>query len=110
MVEVNDHFDNVTGYAYDCRNRLRNVTDPEGHKTEYIYDVANRLIETVYPIGTRILREYDAANRLLEIANIRSDDIIISSFAYEHMPTVDGLIWMKPEPEKRITTMTTKVG
>ena len=84
VIEVNDQFGNVTYYGYDCRNRLRNVTDPEGYRTEYIYDAANRLIETVYPIGTRILRDYDAANRLTSIANVRSDDTIISAFAYEH--------------------------
>ncbi len=55
MVEMKDQFGDVTYYDYDCRDRLRNGTDPDGDMRQY---------------------SYDATNDLLEIANVRSDDMV----------------------------------
>ncbi|MCL6584332.1 MAG: putative Ig domain-containing protein [bacterium] len=72
----------TTTYTYDKLNRPETVTDPDGGITSYVYDLVGNRARITYPNGTKAVYTYNSLNRLIRLENRRSDDSIISSYAY----------------------------
>jgi RHS repeat-associated protein len=85
-------------YAYDSLNRMETVTDWQSRTTTYVYDTAGRLAGTINPNGTTAAYGYDAASRLTGLANRKSDDTVISSYAYTLDPLGNHLQVTQTEP------------
>jgi RHS repeat-associated protein len=94
----------TTAYAYDVRDNLASVTDPNGNVTRYAYDDFARLVRQDSPVtgtmtysydpagnlvaltdarGAVTTRSYDAANRLLTSTASFSGATETSTFAYD---------------------------
>lgn len=58
--------DQTTVTAYDARNRVISVTDPEGNTAYTAYDANGNKIRETDPAGNVTDYEYDAANRLVK--------------------------------------------
>ena len=77
----------AVNYSYDPLNRLIWVTDWLSNKTNYAYNAAGRLTNILNPNNTTATYTYDAADRLKQLLNAKSDQTVISSYAY----TLDAL-------------------
>ena len=61
---MNDQFDNVTSYTYDCRNRLTSMTDPE-----------DRLIMVMYHDGSATDFEYDRRGNIAQRTSYDTQEV-----------------------------------
>lgn len=75
-----------TDYAYDALNRLATVIDPGGDMTSYAYDAVGNLARVTYENGTVAEYTYNSRNQLTDLVNKRSDDTVISAYAYDLDP------------------------
>jgi RHS repeat-associated protein len=124
--------DTTTQYAYDARNNLLSVTDPDNLVTRYTYDGLNNLTQlsgpdtgtTLYPSfdgagnrlsmqdanqtanGTTITYSYDALNRLTGI--VYPDTSLNVTYAYDQPNSTTGCAISFPIG--RLTTMTDSSG
>ncbi|MCA8990770.1 MAG: RHS repeat-associated core domain-containing protein [Planctomycetaceae bacterium] len=73
-----------TTYAYDALSRLTSLVNPQGERTTYAYDAAGRRTVKKLANGTRASFTYDAASRLTTLANLKSDNTVISKFDYQY--------------------------
>jgi YD repeat-containing protein len=71
-------------YAYDSVNRITHLQNPQGERTTYGYDSAGRRSVKKLANGTRASFIYDAAGNLTTLANLKSDNTVISSFDYAY--------------------------
>jgi len=72
--------DTTTGYAYDTRDNLRSVTDPDGLVTNYTYDGLNNLTALSSPDTGSTGYTYDAAGNRVSQTDARG---ITSTYAYD---------------------------
>ena len=70
-------------YEFDKGNRMISVTDWLSKVTRYDYDERNLVKKATNGNGTTATYSYDIAGRLLGLVNAKSDNTIISSYAYE---------------------------
>ncbi len=119
--------DTTTQYAYDARDNLRTVTDPDGLATNYTYDGLNNLSDLGSPdtgstgytydkAGNRITQTdarnitstytYDALNRLTAISYPSGSENV--SFAYDQSDATTGCVGSYPKG--RLTQMTDASG
>jgi len=117
----------TTGYTYDTRDNLRQVTDPDGLNTVYTYDGLNNLTglsspdtgSTAYTVdkaGNRLTQTdnrgitstytYDALNRLAAIAYPTTT--LNVTYAYDQANATTGCA--TSYPIGRLTTMTDGSG
>jgi RHS repeat-associated protein len=61
----------TTGYAYDARDNLAAVTDPNGNTTRYQYDDFRRLARQDSPVTGTTLYAYDPAGNLTSTTDAR---------------------------------------
>ncbi|TWT43071.1 tRNA3(Ser)-specific nuclease WapA precursor [Thalassoglobus neptunius] len=73
-----------TTYSYDALNRISSLINPQGERTTYAYDAAGRRTVKKLANGTRASFTYDAASRLTTLANLKSDNSVISKFDYQY--------------------------
>lgn len=69
-------------YVYDPLNRCTKVTDWNGKMTTYTYLTDDRISKITLPNGTFTEYAYDAAGRPEGITNKRSNNTVISSYAF----------------------------
>ncbi len=68
MGKIKDPNNVETQYAYDGRNRIKNITNlSTGAQTQYSYDARGNLSYIIFPEGNRIDFTYNLANKLTEI-------------------------------------------
>ncbi|MEW4489961.1 hypothetical protein AB1L42_17895 [Thalassoglobus sp. JC818] len=73
--------------SYECNvpgNRTLIVNPDGGGRTTYAYDSAGRRTVKKLANGTRASFTYDAASRLTTLANLKSDNSVISKFDYQY--------------------------
>jgi RHS repeat-associated protein len=85
-------------YTYDALNRMATVTDWQTRTTAYSYDDAGRPLSQTNPNGTYTVYGFDAANRLTGLANRKSNDAVISEYAYTLDPQGNHLHVTQTEP------------
>ncbi|WP_417850311.1 RHS repeat domain-containing protein [Thalassoglobus sp.] len=73
-----------TTYSYDALNRISSLINPQGERTTYAYDAKGRRTVKKLANGTRASFTYDAANRITTLANLKSDNTVISKFDYKY--------------------------
>jgi RHS repeat-associated protein len=87
--------DTTTQYAYDARDNLRSVTDPDKLVTNYTYDGLNNLTELDSPdTGTTLYPSYDGAgNRLsMQDANQTANGTVIN-YTYDALNRLTGITY-----------------
>jgi len=83
-VTMTDPDGGMTKYEYDASDRLTTLTGPSDDKTLFAYDKDDHLIRRALANGTFAAYAYNQASRLLQITNRRSDDAVLSSYAYQY--------------------------
>ena len=73
-------------YSYDANNQLKTVQNPQNDRTTFSYDNAGRRVLKELANGTRATYLYDAAGNMTRIANLKSDNSVISQFDYQYDP------------------------
>ncbi|WP_417850320.1 RHS repeat domain-containing protein [Thalassoglobus sp.] len=73
-----------TTYSYDALNRITSLINPQGERTTYAYDAKGRRTVKKLANGARASFTYDAANRITTLANLKSDNTVISKFDYKY--------------------------
>ncbi|PRW64745.1 LamG-like jellyroll fold domain-containing protein [Actinopolyspora mortivallis] len=81
----------TTGYAYDNRGRLLEVTDPEGGVTRTEYDAFGKVVRRLTPVGTEYTYTYTKARHQLAtitVSDFTGDgsephDVVLESRAYD---------------------------
>jgi RHS repeat-associated protein len=73
----------VVGYEYDAAGRVSTLSR-NGQLYGFTYDFDGRLTTQTFPNGVHASYHYDAANRLLNLVNQKSNNSVISSFAYQY--------------------------
>jgi len=76
----------VFTYSYDANNQLKTVQNPQNDRTTFSYDNAGRRVLKELANGTRATYLYDAAGNMTRIANLKSDNSVISQFDYQYDP------------------------
>ncbi|HLK57942.1 MAG TPA: DUF6531 domain-containing protein, partial [Chthonomonadaceae bacterium] len=104
LQDTDNLLNKTTTYAYDGLGRRIQMTDSTGAGTSYAYDRAGHLLSitrnadvyrfaydkggrrlgVIRPNFNTTLYAYDTANRLTSVTNRRSDNTILSSFAYQY--------------------------
>ena len=74
----------ITSYAWDGRNLLTRLTDPEGGVYRFCYDKLGRRVRTSYPNGMILETSYDAASRVLAMVYRKASGDVIESFTYTY--------------------------
>ncbi len=121
--------DTATQYAYDARDNLRSVTDPDGLVTNYTYDGLNNLSALQSPDtgtssytydaagnrtgqtdarGVTSTYTYDALNRLTGISYSTTSPNVSYSYAYDQANATTGCA--SSYPQGRLTTITDNSG
>lgn len=80
--------DTTTGYAYDSRDNLRSVTDPDGLVTNYTYDGLNNLTALSSPDTGITGYTYDAAGNRTGQTDARG---ITSTYTYDALNRLTGI-------------------
>jgi len=73
-----------TTYVYDAALRLVNLISPQGERTTFAYDAAGRVTRRQLANGTRSSLTYDLADNMAELTHLKSDDTVLSHFAYTY--------------------------
>lgn len=78
--------DNVseTKYAYDKKNQLISMTDPEGRTETYAYDIYGNMVKKTEKNGDRINYRYDYQNRLVKETAISKKTGKKTTHTYEY--------------------------
>lgn len=84
LTGITDYKGQVTGRAYDKRNRLLTVTAPDGGVTGYTYNGADQWLTVTYPNGVKAEATYDPGNRLTKLVHRKPDLTVIASFEYTY--------------------------
>ena len=63
---------------------MTTLENPQNERTTWTYDNLGRTTERQLANGSKATYTYDAARRLTRLANVKSDDSVISSFDYSH--------------------------
>ena len=79
--QLRDGEGNITAYAYDANNRLTQVTRA-GLVTTFTYDPVGGRIHKTLPGGAYTDYTYNSRNLLTLLENRKSDQSLLSSFAY----------------------------
>jgi RHS repeat-associated protein len=80
--------DTTTGYAYDTRDNLRSVTDPDGLVTNYTYDGLNNLTALSSPDTGSTGYTYDAAGNRTSQSDARG---VTSTYTYDALNRLTGI-------------------
>jgi RHS repeat-associated protein len=72
----------TTTYVYDAAGRRTKLVNPFAETTTLVWDDAGRQVRKELDNGTWTSITYDAAGRTTAVANLKSDDSVISSFDY----------------------------
>ncbi|MFT3789675.1 MAG: RHS repeat-associated core domain-containing protein [Rudaea sp.] len=80
--------DTTTQYAYDARDNLRSVTDPDGLVTGYTYDGLNNLTQLQSPDTGTSGYSYDAAGNRITQTDARG---ITATYAYDALNRLTGI-------------------
>lgn len=80
--------DTVTQYAYDARDNLRSVTDPDGLVTSYTYDGLNNLSALQSPDTGASGYTYDAAGNRTGQTDARG---VTSTYSYDALNRLTGI-------------------
>ena len=78
----------TTGYTYDTRDNLRQVTDPEGFNTVYDYDGLNNLTGLHSPDTGVTGYSYDAAGNRISQTDARG---VTSTYTYDRVNRLVGI-------------------
>ena len=78
----------TTQYAYDTRDNLRSVIDPDNLTTSYTYDGLNNLTQLVSPDTGTTGYTYDAAGNRLSQTDARG---VVTRFSYDALNRLTGL-------------------
>jgi RHS repeat-associated protein len=90
-----DQLGNVENYAYDALGRLDRMADGANSLlVDYDYDNAGRITKKTLGNGVYTTYAFDAAGRLTTLSNLKSDNSLLSRFAYSY------------DTSSRITSMT----
>jgi len=81
---MTDPDDGRCTYAYDANSQLTVLRNPQEDRTSFSYDVAGRRTLKELANGTRATMIYDAAGSLTRIANLKSDNSVISQSDYSY--------------------------
>ena len=73
-------------YSYDANNQLVVLQNPQNDRTTFSYNNAGRRILKELANGTRATMLYDAAGNMTRIANLKSNNSVISQFDYIYDP------------------------
>ena len=73
-----------TTYAYDADGRISWLENCLNERTTWTYDNLGRATEQQLANGSKATYTYDAAGRLTRLANVKSDDSIISQFDHQY--------------------------
>ena len=73
-----------TTYVYDSLNRISSLINPQGERTSYSYDANGRQTLKKLANGSRASFTYDDNSSLVTLANLRSDNSVISKFDYQY--------------------------
>jgi RHS repeat-associated protein len=82
--------DTTTQYAYDARDNLRSVTDPDNLTTGYTYDGLNNLTALSSPDTGSTGYTYDAAGNRLTQTDARG---VLSSYSYDALNRLIGITY-----------------
>jgi len=74
-----DEEGNATGYSYDDKGNLTELTQPDGTQITYNYDKQDRLVATTYPEGGTVLRAFDDTHKLKAVIGLDGN---LTSFEY----------------------------
>ncbi len=72
----------ATAYTYDALKRVTAVRDSRGLTTTMGYDPAGNLVRQALPNGVGMVRSFNTRDQLVGVVNRRSDNTLLSSFAY----------------------------
>ena len=75
----------VWGYAYNSRDLLTSVTDPQGRTASFEYDAFGRRTRLFYSNGTETGYAFDDASQITAVTHKRTlDNTVLSSAAYAY--------------------------
>lgn len=80
--------DTTTQYAYDARDNLRSVTDPDGLATNYTYDGLNNLTDLNSPDTGHTGYTYDAAGNRKTQTDARG---VTATYSYDALNRLTGI-------------------
>lgn len=86
--------DATTQYAYDTRDNLRQVTDPDGLPTVYDYDGLNHLTGLHSPDTGDTAYTYDAAGNRISQTDARG---VTSTYTYDALNRLTGVAYPDPD-------------
>lgn len=88
LVTTTPQITQTTTFDFDALNRLWRVHHPDnGGVSTYAYDLVGNRQSLTLPNATVATYQYDALNRLTVLTNSRSDNSIISRYAYTLSPS-----------------------
>ena len=70
-------------YSYDDDGRMDHLVNPADERTTWTYDDANQVTTLQLANDTKATSTYDDDGRLTRLANVKSDDSVISTFDYD---------------------------
>jgi len=82
----------TTGYTYDTRDNLRQVTDPDGLNTVYTYDGLNNLTGLSSPDTGNSIYTYDTAGNRVTQTDNRSPSVT-STYTYDALNRLTGIAY-----------------
>jgi len=82
----------TTGYTYDTRDNLRQVTDPDGLNTVYTYDGLNNLTGLSSPDTGNSTYTYDKAGNRISQTDNRSPSVT-STYTYDALNRLTGIAY-----------------
>jgi len=87
------HVNAITSYAFDVRDHLKQVTDPQGLPTSYQYDGLDNLIQLSSPDTGSTTATYDAAGNLATQTDARN---ITATYGYDALNRPTSIVYPNP--------------